>query len=215
MDLLQRSRAPECTERRANGARRGSRAPCFNGAVHRSARKGTDAMKSARKNPSFNGAVHRSARKAACPARRAEATEPGFNGAVHRSARKAGTSRPGSGRKLGFNGAVHRSARKGQHRGGQAPDLPASTEPCTGVHGKNSSSLRPAPWAPLQRSRAPECTESLQLAYGKGPPMPASTEPCTGVHGKPDTRVTVRNAWHASTEPCTGVHGKRHAVGTL
>ena len=162
--MLQRSRAPECTESRVPFSVRPPY-PRFNGAVHRSARK--EAVKS-RDCPgtaaSFNGAVHRSARKAASAAPKpcqgsGASTEPctgvhgkpsgglrptaarsRFNGAVHRSARKgARDSRDDAANSSGFNGAVHRSARKERvirHRiiGCQA----ASTEPCTGVHGKRS-----------------------------------------------------------------------------
>ena len=110
-----------------------------------------------------------------------------------------------------FNGAVHRSARKAGF-----PKL-----------------ARGRDWL-LQRSRAPECTESMAQSDKEENLLEASTEPCTGVHGKrlahllcprwqghrfngavhrsarkatcsPYARLS---ALYASTEPCTGVHGK-------
>ena len=158
---LQRSRAPECTE---SSIPSGHACPGagFNGAVHRSARK--DVISVAGRTPrarSFNGAVHRSARKEKTeskmgtlfgPLQRSRAPECtesgggreesgrdiGFNGAVHRSARKVPSRVNTRPRPPGpcFNGAVHRSARKATSTGNYKVYTEASTEPCTGVHGK-------------------------------------------------------------------------------
>ena len=162
----------------------------FNGAVHRSARKG-------RRPPRWSAgpqSLQRSRapecteRRWGCPRRMME--RRCFNGAVHRSARKGATStRSRAGTTSGFNGAVHRSARKvGMGHKHIIPLIVASTEPCTGVHGKATAWSRRASWcaarfngavhrsarkatqrrslmsAPegLQRSRAPECTESVK-----------------------------------------------------
>ena len=187
----------------------------------------------------FNGAVHRSARKGNVSDEMGErmgaaSTEPCTG--VHGKCLDAST---GAAVWKRFNGAVHRSARKGTLliRRRRANDF-ASTEPCTGVHGKqnarapasgsgpqlqrsrapectessNHGQRRGIESALLQRSRAPECTESLKRLRWRLSKTRASTEPCTGVHGKfCYGRNNLSRTSHASTEPCTGVHGK----GTL
>ena len=134
-----------------------------------------------------------------------------FNGAVHRSARKGGDGNSGGDGSSGFNGAVHRSARKGDFGAmGQAP-RDASTEPCTGVHGKqlDPSILSGVSAAQLQRSRAPECTErsatTASLSRSRSSLQRSRAPECTeSPSGRPGRRSRPR----ASTEPCTGVHGK-------
>ena len=160
---LQRSRAPECTESGRSRGRGRATQSGFNGAVHRSARKGSR----------WGG--RRSTRATLQRSRAPECTDSKISDHHPRPITKASTE-PCTGvhGKRGhflrswrgdwcFNGAVHRSARKAP------PTLPAvsvgqaSTEPCTGVHGKGVlARLTGGVKAELQRSRAPECTERGQ-----------------------------------------------------
>ena len=111
----------------------------FNGAVHRSARKGpaggasgprSDRLQRSRAPECTESGILRTGKIAASQC---------FNGAVHRSARKAKRFSLNYHRPHRFNGAVHRSARKG---GAVRRMIPVVES--------------------LQRSRAPECTESRQ-----------------------------------------------------
>ena len=85
-----------------------------------------------------------------------------------------------------FNGAVHRSARK-DHQSGtdlafRLTELQRSRAPeCTeSVLARLTGGVK----AELQRSRAPECTERSLYRLSGEHQSQASTEPCTGVHGK-------------------------------
>ena len=184
-ELLQRSRAPECTESCTLGYYALIRGRSFNGAVHRSARKAGSPL-------------------AARPPPRAS-TEPCTG--VHGKQCEGLVERLGLGR---FNGAVHRSARKdnvtysrsiviaplqrsrapecteSSHRQAQRP--PRRPRFNGAVHRSARKVTDPDQfpgWVVLlQRSRAPECTERCSSCSRVGSAAGASTEPCTGVHGK-------------------------------
>ena len=136
----------------------------FNGAVHRSARKVDDAEKAF----SLSKAWLQRSRAPECTERTTSNTNPESPTCLlQRSRAPECTERQ----------VVQMT---------QAVGVVASTEPCTGVHGKRPiRSLRSKTLPQLQRSRAPECTESLATAPWEERESGASTEPCTGVHGKP------------------------------